>query len=50
MDTEDFVLYQVATPDGSVLRSGSWLLAPGQNELVLDATTWPSLESWSSAC
>lgn len=41
MDTEDFVLYQVATPDGSVLRSGSWLLAPGQNELVLDATTWP---------
>ena len=41
MDREDFVLYQVATPDGSVLRSGSWLLAPGQNELVLDATTWP---------
>ena len=28
MDTEDFVLYQVATPEGKVLRSGSWLLAP----------------------
>lgn len=42
MDKEDFVLYQVATPEGKVLRSGSWLLAPGQNELVLDARTWPS--------
>ena len=27
---------------GSVLRSGSWLLAPGQNELLLDATGWPA--------
>ena len=42
MDTEDFVLYQVATPEGKVLRSGSWLLAPGPNELVLDATQWPA--------
>lgn len=42
MDTEDFVLYQVATPEGKVLRSGSWLLAPGQNELLLDATGWPA--------
>ena len=42
MDTEDFVLYQVATPEGKVLRSGSWLLAPGPNELVLDAKQWPA--------
>ena len=42
MDTEDFVLYQVATPEGKVLRSGSWLLAPGPNELVLDAKLWPA--------
>ena len=41
MDKEDFVLYQVATPDGKVLRSGSWLLAPGANELSLDAKQWP---------
>ena len=41
MDKEDFVLYQVATPEGKVLRSGSWLLAPGKNELVLDARQWP---------
>ena len=42
MDKEDFVLYQVATPEGRVLRSGSWLLAPGANELSLDAKQWPS--------
>ena len=42
METEDFVLYQVATPEGKVLRSGSWLLAPGPNELVLDAKQWPA--------
>ena len=42
MDTEDFVLYQVATPEGKVLRSGSWLLAPGPNELVIDAKQWPA--------
>lgn len=42
MEKEDFVLYQVATPDGKVLRSGSWLLAPGPNELALDAKKWPS--------
>ena len=42
MDMEDFVLYQVATPEGKVLRSGSWLLAPGPNELVLDAKQWPA--------
>jgi len=42
MDKEDFVLYQVATPEGKVLHSGSWLLAPGHNELVLDARQWPS--------
>lgn len=41
MEKEDFVLYQVATEDGKVLRSGSWLLAPGSNELVLDAREWP---------
>ena len=41
MDKEDFVLYQVATVEGKVLRSGSWLLAPGSNELVLDASKWP---------
>ena len=42
MEQESFVLYQVGTPDGRVLRSGSWLLAPGKNELVLDAKEWPS--------
>jgi hypothetical protein len=42
MENENFVLYQVGTPDGKVLRSGSWLLAPGANELVLDARDWPS--------
>jgi hypothetical protein len=42
MEKEDFVLYQVATPDGKVLRSGSWLLAPGPNELAIDAKKWPS--------
>lgn len=42
MDEENFVLFQVGMPDGRVLRSGSWLLAPGPNELVLDARTWPS--------
>ena len=42
MDKEDFVLYQVATPDGKVLRSGSLALAPGANELSLDAKQWPS--------
>ena len=42
MDKEDFVLYQVATPEGKVLRSGSWLLAPGANALSLDAKQWPS--------
>jgi hypothetical protein len=41
MEKEDFVLYQVATVEGKVLRSGSWLLAPGSNELVLDASKWP---------
>ena len=41
MEKEDFVLYQVATEGGKVLRSGSWLLAPGSNELVLDAREWP---------
>jgi hypothetical protein len=42
MENENFVLFQVGTPDGKVLRSGSWLLAPGPNELVLDARDWPS--------
>lgn len=42
MEVENFVLYQVGTPEGKVLRSGSWLLAPGPNELVLDAHDWPS--------
>jgi len=41
-EQENFVLYQVGTPDGKVLRSGSWLLAPGPNELVLDAKGWPT--------
>ena len=41
MEKEDFVLYQVATEEGRVLRSGSWLLAPGANELILDAHNWP---------
>lgn len=41
MEKEDFVLYQVSTEEGRVLRSGSWLLAPGTNELVLDARQWP---------
>ena len=44
MDREDFVLYQVSTPDGTILRSGSWLLAPGPNALTLDAQQWPSGE------
>ncbi|MBL6646023.1 MAG: hypothetical protein ISP55_06195 [Flavobacteriales bacterium] len=42
MKEENFVLYQVGLPDGRVLRSGSWLLAPGPNELILDARDWPS--------
>ena len=42
MEKEDFVLYQVATPEGKVLRSGSWLLAPGPNELAIDAKKWPA--------
>jgi len=42
MEQENFVLYQVGLPDGKVLRSGSWLLAPGPNELILDAREWPS--------
>ena len=42
MEEENFVLYQIGTPDGRVLLSGSWLLAPGANELVLDAMDWPS--------
>lgn len=42
MKQENFVLYQVGLPDGRVLRSGSWLLAPGPNELILDARDWPS--------
>ena len=42
MEKEDFVLYQVATPEGKVLRSGSWLLAPGPNELAIDAKKWPT--------
>ena len=42
METESFVLYQVGTPEGKVLKSGSWLLAPGNNELVLDARDWPT--------
>lgn len=42
MKQENFVLYQVGLPDGWVLRSGSWLLAPGPNELILDARDWPS--------
>jgi hypothetical protein len=41
MEKEDFVLYQVSTEEGRVLRSGSWLLAPGTKELVLDARQWP---------
>lgn len=41
MEQENFVLYQVGLPDGRVLRSGSWLLAPGPNELILDAKEWP---------
>ena len=39
MDAEDFVLYQVATPEGEGARG----------RLLLDATGWPA-ESWSSAC
>lgn len=42
MEAESFVLYQVGTPEGKVLKSGSWLLAPGNNELVLDARDWPT--------
>jgi hypothetical protein len=42
MEEENFVLYQVGLPGGRVLRSGSWLLAPGPNELILDAREWPS--------
>ena len=42
MEEENFVLYQVGTPEGKVLKSGSWLLAPGNNELVLDARDWPT--------
>ena len=41
MEEENFVLYQVGLPNGRVLRSGSWLLAPGPNELILDAKEWP---------
>jgi hypothetical protein len=42
MEEENFVLFQVGLPNGRVLRSGSWLLAPGPNELILDAREWPS--------
>jgi len=41
MDKDDFVLYHVATPKGKVQRSEHWFSAPGQNEFVLDACTWP---------